>query len=508
MLESMPLGGDVEARVLMFLMTTTQPLLAVLTSPSFSIRNLNRMYTQGALVSCILTGAGFCFCSACSSLLGSCCGNDKPSTIPPSVTSGRKRSVLLLFLSIILSLVFQYALAPNLVDNQSLTGPIVEKWLDGCPRDDTNPANKDLQQACAGNYAVYRICAATTLFFVIAMLTVLGKPTANREAWPAKYILWFFLCAATVFIPNEPLWSDIYLNIARIGGMIFVILQQIIILDVAYEWNDSWVLKADTLNEPKWLTAILVSCALLFIGGLVGIILLLVYYTGCPTNDTFISLTLVLGVAITAAQLAGKEGSLLSSACIFAWSVFLCYTAVSMNPNTDCNPRVGEPDNLGIVMGIAVTIISLCWTGWSYTAENKLVTPGQNEDTGDTQKERKDGVDEEATNSGRKGNVQGVVHDSRAEEPGDEGQQQDATENVDTSLLSNSWKLNAILAIVSCWTAMALTNWGTITADGNAANPQVGKTGMWMVIASQWLVMSLYLWTLVAPKLLPGREFG
>lgn len=31
---------------------------------------------------------------------------------------------------------------------------------------------------------------------------------------------------------------------------------------------------------------------------------------------------------------------------------------------------------------------------------------------------------------------------------------------------------------------------------------------MWVKISTQWLTMALFLWTVLAPKLLPDREFG
>jgi hypothetical protein len=73
---------------------------------------------------------------------------------------------------------------------------------------------------------------------------------------------------------------------------------------------------------------------------------------------------------------------------------------------------------------------------------------------------------------------------------------------------SNSWKLNVVLGIVSCWYAMALTGWGSIKAGGGVANPEAGEVSMWMIIASQWLALSLYLWTLIVPRLFPDREFS
>jgi len=45
---------------------------------------------------------------------------------------------------------------------------------------------------------------------------------------------------------------------------------------------------------------------------------------------------------------------------------------VSKNPNGECNPKLGDEDVLGIVLGIGFTLLSLAWTGWSFTAESKI----------------------------------------------------------------------------------------------------------------------------------------
>lgn len=329
-------------------------------------------------MTCVVTSVTWCFCTACASLCGSCLGNDKASSIPPSITSGRKRSVLLLVLTLGIALGFQYGLAPFIIDmNQdnysSITGYfatnyVAANWLDGCTQMDTNnndnssnnnnnsttstSMNLALQKTCAGNNGVYRVTSAATLFFVLAAMAVCCKPTANREAWPAKYVLFFFLCAATVFIPNDPIFSDIFLNIARIGGFLFVMFQQLVIVDMAYDWNDSWVEKSNQAEAEQagsgknWLLAILIASATMFIASLVGIVLLFIHFYGCSTNNAFIIVTLVMMILIPAAQLSGEEGSLLSSSAVSLWAVYLCYTAVSKNPNAVCNPNVSVHTNL------------------------------------------------------------------------------------------------------------------------------------------------------------------
>eukprot|EP00565_Helicotheca_tamesis_P006342 CAMPEP_0185728740 /NCGR_PEP_ID=MMETSP1171-20130828/4108_1 /TAXON_ID=374046 /ORGANISM="Helicotheca tamensis, Strain CCMP826" /LENGTH=459 /DNA_ID=CAMNT_0028397481 /DNA_START=260 /DNA_END=1636 /DNA_ORIENTATION=+ len=449
----------------------------------------------------VAAGVGFCFCSAIGSLFSSCLGNDKPSTIPPSATSGRRRSVFLLIVSIGLAFAFQYGIAPALQPGGSTAADLpvsgdylTDAWTSGCNDFGTD----ELREKCSGNSGVYRVAGSTTFFFLLAALSAYCKPSANREAWPAKYFLFLCLVAGTIFIPNDPLFDPIYMQLARVGGVIFVFFQQLILIDLAYNWNESWVEKADKaeLEEgvdqgKKWLAAILVSCAIFYIGSIVVISLMYVYFSGCASNEAFISVTLAMSVIVTAVQLSGEESSLLTSAIIVAYSTYLCYTAVSRNPNDECNPQLGDEDILGIVLGIGLCLLSLTWTGWSFTAHSKLEgtsNPLSEDSEGeDPGKERGETI------------VKGVVS-NQPDYGTNGGDVEDAKSSPEQTGISpnegfsSSWKLNVILALVSCWYAMALTGWGAIETGGNAANPDVGKASMWMIIASQWLVLTLYLW--------------
>jgi len=333
---------------------------------------------MGQLISCVAMSVSWCVCSAMGSLLTACCGNDKASTIAPGANSGRKRSVLLMVLAMLISFFFQYwvaaavvesldpeanrvdllnttmaKIATSVVKDQS-TNFIKDSWLDGC----RNYALADNRERCVGNAGVYRAASAATLFFLLAAITVKCKPSFNREVWPAKYFLFLVLCVITIFIPNEPLFSDIYMNLARIGGVFFIVLQQVIFLDMAYNWNDSWVEKsnqaesAESGSGKKWLVAILMACAILFMGALTVLGLMFHFFGGCTINNVFISVTLILCVLVTLAQLSGQEGSLLSSAITCAYATYLCFSSLSRSPDAECNPKLGEEDLTGIVLGI------------------------------------------------------------------------------------------------------------------------------------------------------------
>jgi hypothetical protein len=166
-------------------------------------------------------------------------------------------------------------------------------------------------------------------------------------------------------------------------------------------------------------------------------------------------------------------------------------------------------------------MISLSWTGWSYTAEDKLtdtkITTTTTNDNVDPIPDNNCDVPEIGTSTKR--DVTGIVV---APTESDSATIDDnciavdkttsSTENQPTkptTTSSNAWKLNIALAVVSCWCAMTLTQWGVVEAnDGTIAQRNVGHISMWVIIGSQWLVMTLYLWTLIAPRLFPNRDFS
>ena len=197
----------------------------------------------------ISMAALYCCCSAASSLCNACFGTVAVGT------TGRKRSVLLLAIVIASALWFQYNVGPSIV---SQTGwvwkmytiiPSTKKfvygnWYDSC--DELYPdAPDEVIEDCAGNAGVFRPTFLSTLYFLINAAATRFSPALNREAWPAKYALFGFGLLISVFLPNGPLFTGFYVVLARIAAGIFVVLQQIILIDVAYNWNDDWVERAN-----------------------------------------------------------------------------------------------------------------------------------------------------------------------------------------------------------------------------------------------------------------------
>ena len=252
----------------------------------------------------------------------------------------------------------------------------------------------------------------------------------------------------TVFIPNDPLFQPIFLWIARVGSVLFILLQQVILIDIGYNWNESWLAKSDQaeLDEgpgkgKKWLGAILVSCAILYICSLAGIIIMYIHFSGCQSNNAFISITLILSLICTAVQLTISEtGSLLTSGCMTIYATYLCGAAVAKNPDGICNPTLGETSTWSIIVGLLFALISLTWTGFSYTSDKRVggaAASNNAEEGGDV-----GGDEEEPTIAG------GVVLNNsnygaaNTTAPPETATADDA-EEVNPKSFGSSWKLNA-----------------------------------------------------------------
>ena len=398
---------------------------------------------------------------------------------------------------------------------------MLNSWTEGCDvylKEGENAEQSHSYQECVGNAGVYRPTFFSFLFFTLTSIASYFKPSSNRMVWPAKYSIYFLLVLCSVFMSNHPLFSGIFLHLSRLGAMIFVVIQQIILIDLAYNWNDSWVGKADACDRlewgsgAKWLKATIAACAMFYLLSFTGIGLLYHVFGGCGGNNAIITMTLVGIIAVSLFQLSGTEGSLLTSSIISLYLVYLGYSSVSMNPHGACNPQLAKGnDTWDIIIGLLLTGISLAWTGWSWTAEERITAGG-------VKKARSLG----SGDTFRRGHDALLDLDDPFLEYHDENMQPaglalEGTDESDEFNHSEVWKLNVVLALISCWIAMSLTSWGSISNTLNegedieshsAANPEVGKLNMVTIAISQWVVLSLYAWTLLAPRLFPDRDFS
>jgi hypothetical protein len=259
---------------------------------------------------------------------------------------------------------------------------LFNSWTENCNQfGNLDGDTPDLYIQCVQNSGVYRPMGVASIFYLISAIATYINPSLNKEIWPAKYTAYLFGLIVSMFLPNS-LFMGFSLILVRLCAMAFIVIQQVILVDMAYNWNEAWVEKSNRCEArewgsgKKWLQAIVASSVALYLFSFIGIFLLYKHFTGCTGNQIILAFTWVGILIMSGVQLSGEEGSLLTTAVLSAYSTYIAYATVSKNPSQVCNPTLGNEDIWGIGVGLVLTFLSLSWAGWSFTAQERLSEGG------------------------------------------------------------------------------------------------------------------------------------
>jgi len=399
--------------------------------------------------------------------------------------------IILLGLSTMLALFLRY--------NGDQFGINLGAWEVHCSNNtDSVPADGDFAASqtyvyCKGDAAVYRISFVLATFFGMMTLGSLSGNGFHRGFWGPKLVGLFFGLLACFFIPNSFFDNSGYAWLARIVSMGFLCLQILILIDFSYQWNDAWVALAfpdDGSENKKWLVMILASSVLLYLASLVGVPLLFTFYD-CDYGVAFSAVTLIGIIIFTILTLfrdkiAGVEGAVLPASVVAAYCTYLCWSALDSNPDLTCKPDSLSGNNTTtMTIGILVGAVSLMWTSLSVTDGLQGLVSGGGVAAGDSEA------------AAPLYTVEGGAVVDTFESAGDEN---DWSE-------SHLWVFHLTMMTASMYMSMLLTNWGASDNVHGNEDGKIGTASMWVKIVSQWLTIMLYVWTLVAPRVLADRDF-
>jgi len=65
-----------------------------------------------------------------------------------------------------------------------------------------------------------------------------------------------------------------------------------------------------------------------------------------------------------------------------------------------------------------------------------------------------------------------------------------------------------MFALATLYVMMTLTNWYSPGKDVNIETISANMSAVWVKIISAWMCFTLYMWTLIAPVVLPDRDFS
>jgi membrane protein YdbS with pleckstrin-like domain len=354
------------------------------------------------------------------------------------------------------------------------------------------------EKHCKGDQAVFRVSFALVLFYALMVALSLFSESLHRGYWGFKIVLLLVGIIVSFFMPVQSFNVHAYAWVARVGSMPFLIMQILILIDFAYQWNEDWIRRAydgeDTVDSPinsNWLYAIIASAAGLFICSLVGIVLLFVFYASCDVGVAFTVVTLISAVIVTVVSVFRDrladvefEGAILPTAVVIIYLVYLCWSALESNPNPKCRPK-DDHDVLALVFGSIWTTFALMWSAFSVTSNAANLVTG-------------DALAKVGT-----ADVEGGAPVLQSDLEASMLDGEEDAEDIPVYSNEQAWAFHLIMLTASLYLAMLLTDWGTFKSAGSA-----GEASMWVKIVAQWLTGGLFVWTLIAPAVLRDRDFN
>ncbi|XP_013193123.1 probable serine incorporator isoform X3 [Amyelois transitella] len=352
----------------------------------------------------------------------------------------------------------------------------------------------DCNQA-VGYLAVYRICFAACLFFVLMALITIGvKSSKDPRAgiqngfWGIKYLLVIGGIIGAFFIP-EGQFASTWMVFGMIGGFCFIVIQLILIIDFAHSWAENWVSKYEESESRGWYAALLLAMLTCFALTLTGVVLLYVFYTkpsGCDLSKFFISINLILVVGasiisiLPAIQEVQPRSGLLQSSVVSLYVIYLTWSALANGP-ADCNAVSGNESSFDkqSIIGLVIWVCSVVYSSIRTASSSSKITMSEHILAKEGSGEGADG--------GESGRAETKVFDNEGDG------------------VAYSWTFfHVVFALATLYIMMTLTNWFNPSSELSKTN----VASMWIKITSSWLCVGLYVWTLVAPAVFPNREFN
>jgi len=358
--------------------------------------------------------------------------------------------------------------------------------------------------SCQGYWAVYRISFTMACFFATLMLITACKSKAATQIhlgfWIAKLLVLLGVFAGSLFLSNDVFAG--YAWAARVISPIFTFFMLTMFIDFGYNTNALFVEKDEqedvfcgcSNGGNTYKIVLIVFTLLLYAGAFTGTGYMFSHFGSggsCGFNTLALTTNLIFGIVNSFIGLTkiAPHASVFVSALVTAYTTWMTASALSSFPLAECNPSLNHS-------GVGWTILSCALTGFVLAYIAKSINRWS-QSTSDIASGG--GVGKVATDD-----VKIQVADAPDAEVGREVEPQ------------SFGFYHLLMLSVSLYLAMLLTDWGVNhgdPSDENAADYEVtrhnvGFASAWLKLGFTWACSTLYLWTLIAPRCCPNRDFG
>ncbi|KAI0346292.1 TMS membrane protein/tumor differentially expressed protein [Trametopsis cervina] len=478
----------------------------------------------GSVASSCLAGLAFCFTSTAASMFFKSCNCN-------SSIATRVGFAIIFCLNSMLAWLMKTPLAIKQI----------EKWSHGYLELDCAGGK------CYGVLAVHRICFALSLFHLILGALLIGvKDTKDKRAaiqngwWGPKALLWLVLVVVSFFIPNGffIFWGN---YVTMMGATIFILLGLVLLVDFAHSWSETCLENWETSGSNLWQWILIGSTGGMYAAtiALTGILYGFFAGSGCSLNQFFISVNLALCILITimcihpTVQDYNQRSGLAQSSMVAVYCTYLIMSAIGNHEHEQCNPlqkyrgTVEGTRTTTVVLGAVFTFLAIAYsTSRAATQSRALVGKKKSPIELPTDIEGHAELNVVNTQPGRTESPRyqallaaveaGAIPASALDEDEDDEDDEPLGETRDDERSGTRYNytwFHVIFAIGAMYVAMLLTDWNVVRSGSAPTTPEkesdvyIGRSevAMWMRVVSSWVCMLLYMWSLLAPVLLPDR---
>mmetsp|Transcript_5912 Transcript_5912/g.7775 ORF Transcript_5912/g.7775 Transcript_5912/m.7775 type:complete len:426 (-) Transcript_5912:96-1373(-) len=414
--------------------------------------------------------AGCCACSACAK-----CAT---SAFPKEQVAKVVHATLFIFISI-LSWVFSIW-AQDLLD-----------WV---------PTIHDAGECCSGAIAVYRLTWALFTFHIILSLSQIG--VSEKSEWRAqlhldwysvKIVLFLLLAISAFYLPVSVF--SMYSWIAIFGAGAFVLLQLLMLVDFAHSLNEGWVRQFEETGARKYVFFLSASTLICFAIAVVLSVLMYAYEMG-PQNwksPFFVSLNILFCFLITVISVhpviqeadRSTPVGLFQAGFVSFYATYLVFAGLM--DGTDS----GALETTTMIIGSIFIIICVGYTAFRISGHEETYF----------------GSEEEADDFSVNLMIEDDGGDSDSEETSKDVETKEAPKETG-AITYNYAFFHLVFALGATYVCMLMTSWAAISGqDNETLHVDSGATSMWVKIVTSWIALAMYTWTVIAPVVLPDREW-
>lgn len=355
------------------------------------------------------------------------------------------------------------------------------------------------KDACLQISAVYRMSFALAIFHFLLFLICLCKgplPTAIHEgAWPIKIAFLVGLYVISFLIDNSVL--KVYGYITMVASGLFLIYEMVLLIDLAYTWNNHWVSAYDSgKSSGCWMALLIIFTVIFYALGLTVCILMYAYYSSRWWCVLLTTLTIFSAIVYTILSILHFA----ENASLFTCSLIFCFTSCMNASVILSDPYMDGSKNslLQIFIGLVFLYVILFYVSGT-TVEKKNAV------------QKEDGKGEEGIPIASKAGEAVMEKDDGEEVTIAHTSDRQTEEEKLPEITLQTALFHLLMVFVAFYFAMVLTNWGAPNIGDDYEN-YYGFSKEWlgfgMKLAAQWTATLLFIWCLIAPKVCPNRVFS